>query len=375
MTKRGLIIVGIIGAVIVLWWLFAGRDKPVLVSLVKVDRGDVTASVTNTRAGTVDACRRAGISPTIGGQIAVLHVAEGDTVAADQLMLELWNKDLAAQLVLARRDYAAATARSREACVIADVAAREASRLTRLHAQGLTSEETADKAEGEAAARAAACDAAKTAAGVNAARIDVATAALERSQLRAPFDGVVAEINGELGEFVTPSPVGIPTPPTVDLIDATCLYISAPIDEVDAPRVRAGMRALIALDAFGDRKFPGTVRRVAPYVLDQEKQARTVKIEAVIEAPDDNLLPGYSADVEVILDTAVDVLRLPTAVILDGNRVLAIDDGGTIVSRDVEVGITNWQFTEIRSGLGQDEQVISTVDRAGVEAGATAKVE
>lgn len=374
MTKRGLIIAGLIGAGIVSWLLFSSRPQVVTVSMVTAERGDVTASVTNTRAGTVDACRRAGISPTIGGQIAVLHVAEGDVVAANQLLLELWNKDLAAQLVLAKRDYAAARARSREACVIADVAAREASRLTKVHAQGLTSEEAADKAEGDATARAAACDAAKTAAGVNSARIDVAAAALERSQLHAPFAGIVAEINGELGEFVTPSPVGIPTPPTVDLIDATCLYISAPIDEVDAPLVRAGMPARIALDAFGDRKFPGTVRRVAPYVLDQEKQARTVEIEAVIDEPAENLLPGYSADVEVILDTALDVLRLPSAVILDGNRVLVIDDD-VIVSREIEPGISNWQFTEIRSGLEQDEQVISTVDRAGVEAGATAKVE
>jgi HlyD family secretion protein len=375
MTKRGLIIVGLIGAVIVLWLLFSNRSQPVLVSMVNVERGDVTASVTNTRAGTVDACRRAGISPTIGGQIAVLHVAEGDAVEKDQLLLELWNKDLAARLVLAERDYAAARARSREACVIADVAAREANRLTKLQAQGLTSEEAADRAEGDAAARAAACDAAKTAAGVNSAGIDVATASLERSQLRAPFDGVVAEINGELGEFVTPSPVGIPTPPTVDLIDSTCLYISAPIDEVDAPLVRAGMPAQIALDAFGDRKFPGTVRRVAPYVLDQEKQARTVEIEAVLDEPDENLLPGYSADVEVILDTAIDVLRLPTAVILEGKHVLVIDDADVIVKREIELGISNWQFSEVRAGIKQGEQVISSVDRAGVEAGATAQVE
>ena len=132
------------------------------------------------------------------------------------------------------------------------------------------------------------------------ARVDVTKAHLERTQLYAPFAGVIAEINGELGEFVTPSPVGIPTPPTVDLIDASCLYISAPIDEVDAPRVRAGLPARISLDAFPDRVFPGHVRRVAPYVLDQEKQARTVEIEAEFDDPEKaGLLAGYSADVEV----------------------------------------------------------------------------
>ena len=68
---------------------------------------------------------------------------------------------------------------------------------------------------------------------------------------------MIAKVNGELGEFVTPSPVGIPTPPTVDLIDGSCLYISAPIDEVDAPRVQAGLKARISLDAFPNQTFPG----------------------------------------------------------------------------------------------------------------------
>ena len=110
-----------------------------------------------------------------------------------------------------------------------------------------------------------------TTVGVSEAQRDIATARLERTLLRAPFDGVIAEINGELGEFVTPSPVGVPTPPTVDLIDSTCLYISAPIDEVDAPAVKTGQQALISMDAFPGRRFPGFVRRVAPYVLDVEK--------------------------------------------------------------------------------------------------------
>ena len=56
----------------------------------------------------------------------------------------------------------------------------------------------------------------------------------DRTELRAPFDGTVAEINGELGEVVTPSPIGVATLPAVDLMDISCLYVSAPIDEVDA---------------------------------------------------------------------------------------------------------------------------------------------
>src|SRR6185503_691520 len=228
-----------------------------------------------------------------------------------------WNTDIKAELTLSERDARAARSRARESCIVADVAKHDAERLTKLRADRLASEEAADQAEGRALSTAAACAASEDAARVADARIDVTKAHLERTQLYAPFAGVIAEVNGELGEFVTPSPVGIPTPPTVDLIDGSCLYISAPIDEVDAPRVQAGLKARISLDAFPNQTFPGHVRRVAPYVVDQEKQARTVDIEAVFDEPDKaGLLAGYSADVEIVLDQRADVLRVPSSVVL-----------------------------------------------------------
>lgn len=357
------------------WWYL--RPEPVVVGLVSVERGPVVASVANTRAGTVDACRRAGLSPALGGQISALPVVDGSRVEAGDLLLELWNEDVKAQLEQAVREARAAVARTQESCVTADVAKREANRLSALFLERAVSEDEADKAEGRAESTAAACAAARVNAEVSDARIDVVNAQLERTQLRAPFAGVIAEINGELGEFVTPSPVGIPTPPTVDLIDSSCLYISAPIDEIDAPLIRRGMTAKINLDAFADVSFPGHVRRIAPYVLDQEKQARTVEIEAEFDNPDQALLlPGYSADVEVILDSRDDVLRVPSAVIRDRNRVFVYDPAtGTIASREIRVGISNWEYSEITSGLSAGDRVVSTVDREGVEDGAVVEPE
>jgi HlyD family secretion protein len=369
--KRIAVIAALAVAVLAAVWLLT-RPTPVAVALVTAERGPVAATVANTRAGTVDACRRAGLSPSAGGQIANLPVKDGERVEAGALLLELWNDDVRAELTLSERDARAARSRAREACVVAEVAKRDAARLTKLRADRLTSEEAADQAEGRAESTAAACTAAEDATRVAEARVDVTKAHLQRTQLYAPFAGVIAEINGELGEFVTPSPVGIPTPPTIDLIDASCLYISAPIDEVDAPRVRAGLPARISLDAFPDRSFPGHVRRVAPYVLDQEKQARTVEIEAEFDDPEKaGLLAGYSADVEVILEERADTLRLPTSVILPDKRVFVYDEtAGTIASRPVETGIANWEFTEILRGVESGDRVVSSIDRDGVVDGA-----
>jgi HlyD family secretion protein len=379
-SVRNVILIAVAAAGAAGAWILTGRTKPVRVAVVPVERGEVLSTVSNTRAGTVDACRRAGMSPALGGQIAKLPVRKGDSVKSGQVMLELWNADLRAEVEFARRDAVATRGRKDEVCVRADVAAHEAQRLTSLLEKGLAAEEETDRAVGEAKAQKAACDAAADQIKVSDAQVDVVTARLERTRLRAPFDGVIAEINGELGEFVTPSPVGIPTPPTVDLIDSSCLYISAPIDEVDAPAVRTGQIALITMDAFPGRVFPGFVRRVAPYVLDVEKQARTVEVEAEIEnsgdANDDDaiLLPGYSADVEIVLAKRENVLRVPTQVILDGTRVIVLD-GSTLVEREIETGISSWEFTEVVAGLDEGERVVLTVDREGVVDGATAAAE
>ncbi|HXH04046.1 MAG TPA: efflux RND transporter periplasmic adaptor subunit [Candidatus Competibacteraceae bacterium] len=353
------------------------RPRPVAVQVRAVELGAVEATVANTRAGTVKACRRAKLSPPGGGQVSVLAVRKGDEVAAGQLLLELWNEDLKAQLTLAESQLAASTSRAEETCLTAEVARRDADRLKPLERRALVSAERIDQAETEARARAAACSAVRAAVQVSTAQIAVARAALERTRLRAPFAGVVAEITGEVGEIVTPSPPGIITPPAVDLIDHSCLYVSAPIDEVDAPAIRVGQAARITLDAFPGQVFGGRVRRIAPYVLDLEKQARTVEVEAefVDAAVRERLLPGYSADLEVILERRERALRVPSEALLEGDRALVLGGDGRLRERRVQAGLRNWNWTEVRAGLAAGERVVVSLDRAGVEAGARAVAE
>ena len=380
MQKRHRIILISIISVIIIVLLFSWikRAKPVDVIITSVEQGEVQRTVTNTRAGTLKACRRAGLSPSIGGQIARLPVKEGDIVKKGQVLLEMWNDDLNAQVSLAKSEILASQSRIKEACVIADVAKREAKRLTALRKKGLASDDASERAVGEAKARQAACQAAKSSTDVSRARLAVAQASLERTQLKAPFDGTVAEITGELGEFVTPSPIGVPTPPAVDIIDTSCLYVLAPIDEVDAPEIKPNMPARISLDAYAKKFFKGKVRRIAPYVLDREKQARTVDIEVnfIIENDNLNMLPGYSADVEIILDSHANVIRIPTEALLEGQKVYVYDkDNKSIYAKEVKTGLSNWKYTEVLEGLTQGEQIVISIDRDGVTDGADVKIE
>ncbi len=369
MLRRLLIVLALAGLVTLGIWR-ATRPDPLPVRAAKVDRGRVEWTVANTRAGTVNACRRAKLSPASGGTIAALPVREGQRVEAGQVLLGLWNEDGAANARAALEQSRSAALRAEEICVSAATAAREAERAGRLHRDGLLPDEQLDRAVSAATTLRAACSAARVDVQQGEARLASARATLTRTVLRAPFAGVVAKITGEVGEFATPSPPGIPTPPAVDLIDDSCLYVSAPIDEVDVAHVRAGQPAYVTIDALPGRRFAARVRRVAPYVVDVEKQARTVDVEVEFVNPADLkvLLAGYSADAEVVLDVRADVVRVPTQAILEGKRVLVIQDD-VLQERTLRTGLANWQYTEVLSGLQAGDEIVLTVERKGTTAG------
>jgi len=358
------------------WW--RTRTKPVPVVIGDVDRGRVEQSVANTRAGTVSACRRAKLAPPSGGQIVSLPVHEGDRVRAGQVLLELWNADSAASARAAEEQTHGAMMRAQETCVSADVAERDADRARKLHGQGLLPDDQLDRAISTAKSLRAACNAARAEVDQSRASSQGARATLTRTVLRAPFAGIIAKVTGEMGEFTTPSPPGIPTPPAVDLIDDACMYVTAPIDEVDVGRVRAGQPAYVTIDAVPGKRLPGRVRRIAPYVLDIEKQARTADVEVELVNPADAaaLKAGYSADVEIVLDARDHVVRVPTQALLEGNRVLVYTaNPGVLEERKLQTGLSNWTYTEVRSGLQPGDKVVLSVEREGVVAGARAVAE
>ena len=123
-----LLVLFLVVAIPAFWWL--GRPHPVAVLVGTVEKGSVEDTVANTRAGTIKACRRAGLSPSIGGQVVSLPVREGDRVKKGELLMEFWNADRSAELMLAQNKAKAARARTHEACVRADVARREARACT-----------------------------------------------------------------------------------------------------------------------------------------------------------------------------------------------------------------------------------------------------
>lgn len=344
--------------------------EPMEVQGVQVERGLVEETITNSRAGTVKARQRAHLSAEIGGRVVSVPFGKGDQVKKGAVLLKLNDAAEQAKLELTKRDLVVAEAEYERSCLAAQRAKREYHRFRNLAEKELVSIDELDRVESVFLRSTAACEAGK--AGVDRARAAIieAQAGLDKTVLRAPFSGVLGTVEVEVGEWVTPAPPAVPVPPVLDLIDPHSIYITAPMDEVDSAKIHQGQRVRVTLDPFPGQAFPGQVFRVAPFVEDVEEQNRTVEIEVELEDEQfvATLLPGTSADVEVILSKRERVLRVPRASILEGGKVWIVEDGH-VAERTVELGLKNWNYVEIQQGLAEGEVVVTFLDQADIEVG------
>lgn len=345
------------------------REDALEVATVQLELGPVRSSVVNTRAGAVRARSHASIGPEIAGAVARLEVRRGASVRAGDLLLALDATVLQAQLELARGERDVLEALAERAAIARQRAERALQRQGELAARGLLAADELDHFESEWALRASDCRIAAAELARGFARVALSEAELARTELRAPFDGIVAEITVELGERVVPLIGSAVTSGTVELYDPATLHVVAPMDEVDSAKLRVGSTALVTIDSHPGELFEGRVVAIAPYVLDIEQQNRTVEVEVSLPpAAVAGLLPGTSADVEVVLEVREGVPRLPTAALQPGGRVLVVSDG-RLEARAVERGLWNWEWTEVRAGLSEGEAVVVPRGEAGLEPG------
>ena len=363
----------IIALVVLLRYTVFAPDV-VEVRTAAVERGLVEQTVTNTRAGTVKVRLRAELSPQVGGLVVALPHREGDWVESGEVVVELDSRAQRAELASTRTTVEAVGAQAEEACLAADLAEKELSRVETLHARGIASDQNLDLLRTDRDRTRAGCAAARAAVGQAESRVIAAEVQLAFTELRTPFAGTVAEVSTEVGEYVTPSPPGLPIPPVIDLLDPASIYVSAPIDEVDAERILVGHAVRVTVDSRSDQTFAGTVARVAPYVLDVLEQNRTVEVEVELDDAQamKGVLPGTSADVELILDRRDNALRIPASAVAEGGKVLILNDG-LLEERTIEVGLRNWRFAEVLGGIESGVRVVVARNSPDIKAGAIAE--
>jgi HlyD family secretion protein len=364
---------------------------PVDVFRVRLGRvEEVTAAVA---AGTVKSFLESVLSTETGGQVSEVRVREGSLVRRGEVLARIVDPELARQAdaTLAEEGQARdallqAEAKRREAAirVRADRGrtennlrkAREDYRRSEdLFRDGFVSRSDLEAAatllgNAEEEARfAAAGDSMLQALDreidvlrgrIEAARARTAALAARRAKLTitAPFSGVITKKTCEIGESKLPGGA------LLVLADPSSSYVEAQIDEADAAKVRVGQTVRLMPEAFRGEKFTGRVSEVRPTVEASKEVSRANTIAIALTSSPQPLRLGMSVDVEVLTGGKDNVPLIPSSALMerDAKKFVYVVSGGKAVRRDVTVGVSNWDRTEILTGVSPGEDVVTSLE-------------
>ena len=366
--------IGIIGALA--WWRLGGQTETdtVQIDSTALTRGDIVQVVS--AVGSVRALNTVEVGSQLSGQIHELFadfntpVEAGDLLARiDPQSFERRAQEAEAGLAVAQANVEIQRAGIGKAEVLRDNARRELDRQRSLIGRGGVSESALELAEANyrnagadveiarAQLRNAQATVLQREAALEAARID-----LERTEIRSPINGVVINRAVDLGQTVAAS-LQAPVLFTIAQ-DLSEIRIEASVDEADIGNVRDGAEARFTVDAFPDREFNG---RVAQVRLAPNEAQNVVTYTVVINAanPGRRLLPGMTANIDLVTGTQQNVLRVDNQAVRfrPPEEMVAVVDNGATPARGGPGGGRNpgAELTENLTELGVAADTIAAV--------------
>lgn len=271
-----------------------------------VDRGPITLSISAT--GTLEALVTVQIGSQLSGQITAIPVDFNQKVKTGQLLARLDPASFEARVRQARADLLARKAGVESAQASLLKAEADFRRSQALVTTGFVSDAGLDQVL-------AARDQANAALSVAKAQLTQAQAALAsaetdlgRTEIRSPIGGVVVGRFIDVGQTVAAS-FQAPVLFTIAQ-DLSKMRVELKVDEADIGQVREGAPARFTVDAFPDRTFEAAVEqvRISP---ESAQNVVTYVVTLVTDNPERRLLPGMTANAEIIVDERADVLRAP----------------------------------------------------------------
>jgi HlyD family secretion protein len=285
----------VLGLAFLAFRLFAGGDAAgTEYRLVEVSRGDVESIVTAT--GKLEAVKSVEVGTQVSGQVTEILADFNDRVQAGQLIARI-------DPTLPQQEVRAAEAGLSRAKAERDYQTRELERVGGLLEQGATSQTEYNAVEYALSLAKAGFESAQVS-------LDRARRSLVYTEIRSPIDGVVIARNVDVGQTVAASL----SAPLLFLIaeDLSQMEILASVDEADIGSIREGLPARFTVQAYPDETFAGTVKQVR---FQSQVQENVVNYTVVVGTANESgkLLPGMTATVEFLLETATDVLRVSNA--------------------------------------------------------------
>jgi RND family efflux transporter MFP subunit len=310
------------------------------VKVVQIKRQRISEKLLYT--GLIEAWNRMNITPDVGGKIAKIYVEEGDRVQKGQLLAELDTRAIRLQLEQAEASYAVAEANHKDA-------ERNMQRMERLKSENAVSEQQYEQIK-------LAFDAADAQLQQARAAVNLANYNLDVSIMKAPFGGVIASKNAEVGDVINPMMGGIsPSSGVLTLMDFSRVKIEIEVSSQDIARIKKGLAAFLRVDAFPNEVFPGQVSIVN---LTADPMTRKFGVRITAENPELLLRPNTFGEVTLEITTHEDALVIPQIAVLENKYVFVAQEDNTVVRKEISLGLQNTDLVEVLTGVQEGELVV-----------------
>jgi RND family efflux transporter MFP subunit len=292
--------------------------------------------------GIIEAWQSINVTPEIGGRIAKIYIEEGERVRKGQLLAELDTR--AARLQMEQAEAAVAVAQANY-----NDAEKNMERMERLIKENAVSEQQYEKIKLTFESAEAQLNQAKAALNLSMYNLDV-------SIMEAPFSGVVASKNAEVGDVINPMMGGFsPNSGVVTLMDFSRVKIEVDVSHQDVVRIEKGQSAFMAVSAFPGQLFPG---RVSVVNVTADPTTKKFHVEVAADNPDFLLRPNTFGEILIEVSSHEDALVVPQNAILENKYVFIVNEDNTVRRQEVSIGLENTDMVEILNGVQSGDRVV-----------------
>ncbi|MDZ4789402.1 MAG: efflux RND transporter periplasmic adaptor subunit [Blastochloris sp.] len=329
----------------------AGLDEVALELTAMVERKSIIQTVDV--AGDIEPAEQIEVKAEISAKIKLLNVKLGDVVQAGDVLVELDNRELltdkaSAEIEIVGTELSVKKARA------------DSERDAQLFAKQLVAEKTMLDSQTTLALAENNYDKAQK-------RLQIVLDRLAKSKVLAPMAGRILELPVVEGQVVVAAASVNSGTSLMKIADLQKLQISTHVNQVDVAQLKLGMTVDFSVDSIPNFKMVGKIQEIAPTAT-VKKNIKGFTVQIGIEQPDERLRPGMTADVMITIETVENALAVPlSAVFNEKDKKVAFVNAKTPESepmmKELEIGISNVDVVEIKSGLSEGETVLLTRPR------------
>lgn len=369
------------------------RPDPIAVAMWEMKNLEISETVTGVATGFIEPAKRVSLQPEIGARIKEIKVKRGDRVKMGETLVVLDDSDFKDQIRASDAAMPLFEARVKQAKAHVAQLSRDFERAKKLYDAGALAGQQFDIAKMAKDLGNSELEAAESALHQARANQDAAYSLMRKTLVKAPFEGILLDSTIEVGQlwggFAIPSLAGGSLtsgpgrPDTsgvasgastllsqtqvssssrghLELADDSQMFVYVDIDENDYWKIKIGQTAALVIDALDKRKVTGNVVEIYPFISRALDQNRTARVKIRLSGdPETDVLPGMSVNTEIMVSSRKEVLAAPTAAILvrpKGSIAYKVVDG-VLKETIVETGVSNWEWSEIRSGLSAGDRI------------------